>query len=55
MEMDRTGGWGCVQSVTTIKAGAKRHRGERERERGVRDKPVNFSSVARRNHSVQCP
>lgn len=31
MEMDRTG-MGCVQRVTTIKRGAERHRGERERE-----------------------
>lgn len=52
------GGGGGVQSVTTIKTGAERHRGEREgkeRERGERDKPVNFSSPAGRNHNVRCP
>lgn len=43
-------GVGGLQSVTTLKRGA-----EKERERGERDKPVNFSSPAGRNHNVRCP
>lgn len=46
-------GDGGVQRVTTIKRGAERHRGEGERE--GRDKPVNFSWPAGRNHNVRCP
>lgn len=32
-----------------------RGRASQRRERGERDKPVNFSSPAGRNHNVRCP